>query len=811
MRLPFINLLTLACICLLPRMNNAQNNLNMTLQDSLGFFVVIDSVKYNIGVNDVNGWVDTAGNEYALVGLNTGVSIVDVDSDTIREVVFVPGVNNLWRDINTFGHYAYVTSEARVGLLIIDLQYLPDSVKTYIWKDSIPTPDGGKPFEKAHTIWIDEYGIGYLNGSNLNAGGVVMVDLATHPTDPDFLGFAPAIYSHDVYARDSILYSAEIYLGYVSIYDVHDPQDVKLIGRVSTPTEFTHNAWLSDNSRYMFTTDERSDSYVASYDIQDPANIVELDRFRQAAVEGSGAIPHNVYVWNDWLVVAYYTSGTLIVDASRPDNLVEVGNFDSYLGEDGGFSGVWGSYPFLPSGKILSSDRNSGLYVFVPNYVRAAFLEGIVVDTFTQQAIQGATVTIVTDEILLPQLTKLDGTFKTGKAIPGTFDIVIQKGGYHTKIVTANFINGQVLTPKFELVPLPQFFFSGQVIDMNGIPVPNARVRLFGPEGVYTTETSFSGNFEFAGVYEGPYEIQAGVWGRTTETEIQVDGAEDITLVVQQGYNDDFDLDLGWTIWGDAVEGQWRRGKPIGQELYDIFECGSATDSPFDNGDYYYSTGLTAGNNDAGEDEVSGGTTWLVSPPMDLDSIAIARITFDYWLCEFPPNEYLGLQMWMTNGIDTTWLAEFTNDTIVGSWQNFSIDVANFNGPKDNIQIMFSATDTTTTDDPGYILKAHLDNFKLFDATVSTGDEWVKSRHFIIYPIPTDGEQLYLKSHNGITGQNLTLSFYDLHGRIISSHEVTKTEAEHGINHNLKEGMYFMQWQTNKGESGVEKILIIKK
>ncbi|MDQ3017807.1 MAG: choice-of-anchor B family protein, partial [Bacteroidota bacterium] len=309
---------------------HSQTNLNMVLQDSMD---------YVAGVNDVCGWVAPDGSEYALVGLNTGVSIVNVDSTPIKEVVFVSGVNNLWRDINTFGHYAYVSSEARVGLLIIDLQYLPDSVETYIWSDSIPTPSGPKPFEKAHSLFTDENGILYLNGSNLNSGGVVMLDVKTNPIDPIFLGFAPAIYSHDVYARDSILYSAEIYAGDLSIYDIHDPQNVITLGRVKTPNEFTHNAWLSDDSRYLYTTDERANSYVTAYDIQDPANIVEVDRFRQAATDGLGSIPHNVFVWNDFIIIAYYSNGTLIVDGSRPDNLVEVGSFDSWLGAHGGYEG----------------------------------------------------------------------------------------------------------------------------------------------------------------------------------------------------------------------------------------------------------------------------------------------------------------------------------------------------------------------------------------------------------------------------------------------------------------------------------------
>src|SRR5687767_2113001 len=168
MRIPFYAFLTITCLFLGSYMT-AQTNLNMVLQDSMD---------YNVGVNDVVGWVDDEGNEYALVGLNTGVSIVNVDDNPIHEVAFVAGVNNLWRDINTFGHYAYVVSEAEIGLLIIDLQYLPDSVKTYVWQDSLPTVNGPRPFRRVHTLWIDEYGIAYLNGGNLNSGGPVLIDVA---------------------------------------------------------------------------------------------------------------------------------------------------------------------------------------------------------------------------------------------------------------------------------------------------------------------------------------------------------------------------------------------------------------------------------------------------------------------------------------------------------------------------------------------------------------------------------------------------------------------------------------------------------
>lgn len=765
-----------------------------------------DSLGYSTGVNDVVGWVDDEGNEYAIVGLNTGVSIVSVDENPVEEVAFVAGAFNTWRDINTFGHYAYVVSEAEIGLLIIDLQYLPDSVQTYIWQDSLPGPNGPRPFKRAHTLWIDEYGIAYLNGGNLNSGGVVLVDVASNPTDPQFLGYAPGIYSHDVYARDSILYSAEIWAGTVSIYDVHDPQNIILLGRVKTPNEFTHNVWLSDDSRYMFTTDERSNSYVAAYDIQDPANIIEVDRFRQAATAGKGSIPHNVYVWNDWLVVAYYTNGTLIVDAAHPDNLIEVGSFDSWLGVHGGYSGVWGSYPFLPSGRILTSDRASGLYVFIPNYVRGAYLEGTVVDSITQLPIQGATVTIISNEIVLPEITKIDGTFKTGKAIPGVYDILIKKPGYYPKTIEGNFINGELLAPYVELNPLPIFSVSGKVLHEDGSDVPYANVRFSSSDGIFETTADAEGNFSFPAIYGSTYEAQAGVWGSVEQIYVTVDGHENVTLYTRDGYYDDFDLDLGWFIDGQVSEGEWKRGIPTKQLLFDQWRCGASADSPYDIGDNLYSTGL-ATHDDAGNDEVSDGTTVLVSPPMDVSDFSNPILSFDYWLCEYPPNQYIGFKVWWTNGSDTMLIEEFSNPDTSVAWIHYDIH-PEFSGPLDQIRILFTATDTT----PGsgdYYLKVHVDNFLLID-DISGVDEESVSKNFHLYPNPVNGSTIWLKPESGIEGQEITLNFFDLYGRKISSFKGLKSDAENGISHALNEGFYFVQWNTDKGESGVEKIFVLK-
>ena len=113
-------------------------------------------------LNDIWGWVDSSGNEYAIVGMNNGTSIIDLsDPLTPQEVLFVPGMNSIWRDIKTYGNYAYVTTEAMNGLLIIDLSNLPDSANTNTY---LYTGPSNAQWQKAHNIYIDDRGYAYIFG-----------------------------------------------------------------------------------------------------------------------------------------------------------------------------------------------------------------------------------------------------------------------------------------------------------------------------------------------------------------------------------------------------------------------------------------------------------------------------------------------------------------------------------------------------------------------------------------------------------------------------------------------------------------------
>ena len=371
-------------------------------------------IGYNVAVNDVWGWDDGNGNEFAIVGLRDGVSIVNVtDPYNAYEVERIFGINSNWRDIKSWKDHVYVSNESGDGITVIDMSQLPSSAPSFQWEPTIP---GLGTLSEAHNLYVDENGVLHVSGSNLNSGGAIFVDVDTDPVNPEVIGWGVPIYNHDLYARGDTLYASEIREGDFAIYDISDKNNVIPLARQQTPFNFTHNAWLSDNSKVLFTTDERGNAPVAAYDISDLDNITLLDEYRPLTSLGTSTVPHNVHTWNDYLIISYYTDGGRVVDASRPTNLIEVGNFDSFFGGDGGFSGVWGAFPFLPSRTVLLSDRGNGLVVTVPTYKRACWLEGTVTEKGSGLPLQGVSVEINSTQANMAS-TANDGTYETGQVL----------------------------------------------------------------------------------------------------------------------------------------------------------------------------------------------------------------------------------------------------------------------------------------------------------------------------------------------------------------------------------------------------------
>ena len=330
----------------------SQQSFNMSL---------LGKYDYDVGVNDVWGYQDDQNNEYAIVGLVNGTSFVDVSDPTNPiEKAFFPGPTSVWRDIKTWGNYAYIvhdgiSSGEAQGLLIADLSDIANGNLTYNTLIDLS-------FERFHNLFIDKNGIIYLFGGDADNGGCLFYDANINPTAPTFLGSYSDTYLHDGMVRGDTLWGSSIYQGSLYAIDVSDKQTPIILGTVETPSNFTHNAWVSEDGMNVFTTDEVPGAYIASIDVSDILNMDVIDTIQSWSTE-TNVIPHNTHVHGKLLYTSYYCDGLTVVDSSDPTNLQEIAYYDTSDSTGGTFSGAWGTYPFLPSGNILVTDRQEGLHI----------------------------------------------------------------------------------------------------------------------------------------------------------------------------------------------------------------------------------------------------------------------------------------------------------------------------------------------------------------------------------------------------------------------------------------------------------------
>jgi len=312
------------------------------------------------GYSDCWGYTAPDGSEYALLGVSNGISIIDVtDPAAIAEVDFIPWVSAPpygWYDMKTYHNYMYVTSEGGDNLLVVDLSPLPAPVTVV---GDFSTFSSGP-----HNNFIDtDTGILYGVEDFHYDPSVRIIDIAS-PGNPVELSTINTGNNgtdcHDVFAQDSVLYIAEGGNPTIGFFDVSDPANPSFLQRLSIPAAgYVHNVWVSEDNRLMITTEETANHTVKLWDIQDINNISLSDEYL-----GGSNLAHNAFIKRDYAYISHYESGLKVVDISDPNNMVEVGYYDTYpQSETPNFNGAWGTYPFFRSGKVLISDIQTGLYV----------------------------------------------------------------------------------------------------------------------------------------------------------------------------------------------------------------------------------------------------------------------------------------------------------------------------------------------------------------------------------------------------------------------------------------------------------------
>lgn len=767
-------------IAILSKSNFAQN---LQLQANMSYGPIV--------LANIGGYVDSLNNEYALVGTSEGLDIVDVTDPSNPVIRFsVPGPQSNWREVKTYRKFAYVTTEGGGGLVIVDMSQLPDTVfyKSYIGDGNIVGQ-----LSEIHALHCDTAkGFLYLYGTQLSGGSTLFIDLSD-PWNPTYAGNyvfptgGQDEYVHDGYVLNDTMYESHIYSGFFTIVDVTNKANPVLLATQTTPTAFTHNTWLSDDRKTLFTTDENSGSYLGAYDISDPGNIQELSRFQTAT--GSNAVIHNTHILNDYAIVSWYREGVVIVDVDRPANPIEVAHYDTYAGSGDGMDGCWGVYPFLPSGTIVASDMTNGLFVLTPTYIRGCYLEGIVSDSISSALLNGALVEILTTT--LSKNTNASGEYKTGTVTSGTYNIRISKPGYNSKTITGVQLANGVLTQLDVLLsPLQTYAFSGTVTDsLSGQPLSGVQVLMEGEGLTYTALSGVGGTFTFPGIPLGNFTMHTGKWGYQSKcTDYILSQGMSLSEVLSEGYYDDFTLNFGWTVSGTSPN-SWERGDPIGTFNNSNVEINPEDDVTSDCGSYCFVTdngGEPYNNND-----VDNGNTILSSPIFDATIYVDPYINYYHRFLDIDgfgqPNDLMDITL--SNGLTSVLIESIdATDPSNGTWVSSAIQISNLIAPTANMQLSIEVSDLM----PGNIVEGAIDQFEITGVLwtkIDKTDESIIS--FSAFPNPFSNE-ITINYDLKLYSASSVIIVKDILGRELIRQKISDVHGKLQLGKNLSAGIYIV-------------------
>ncbi len=338
--------------------------------------------------NDIWGWTDTqTGKEYAIFGCLDRTTFIDVSNPS--NPIFLGHLpthsgSSIWRDMKTYANHAFIVSEAsNHGMQVFDLTQLrnvSNPPATFSETAFLGNLGNGLSISNSHNIVInEESGFAYTVGNGgLCSGGLAAIDIS-NPANPVFAGcFEQDGYTHDAqcviyngpdtqYAGKEICFNSNE--NTLTIVDVNDKTDMTQISRTGyTGQRYTHQGWLTEDHQYFLMNDELDESnnghntrtYI--WDVRNLDNPIFMGYYEANVA----AIDHNLYIKGNKAYMANYRSGLRVLDISdiANGNLSEIGYFDIYPSSNSSqFNGAWSNYPYFPSGNIIVSGIEQGLFV----------------------------------------------------------------------------------------------------------------------------------------------------------------------------------------------------------------------------------------------------------------------------------------------------------------------------------------------------------------------------------------------------------------------------------------------------------------
>jgi choice-of-anchor B domain-containing protein len=310
--------------------------------------------------NDVWGF-SWKGREYAVIGGTNGAHVIDVD--LCQQKAFLPGTTQMviHRDFKTYSHYLYaIADEGFARMQVYDFSYLPDSLHL-VWQSD------PYEFSRAHGMFIDTAKARLYCASAEDLNGRHANIAAFSLANPEAPSLIKRINDYDntshLYVRSDTAWCSNGPSGML-ILDMSGLPNTRIIGGLINYPEkgFNHSSWIGYD-QFGVMTDESFGKQVKVIDARDPLLVQVRGMFSPRGADTT-SIAHNPYLLGHYALVSYYQDGLQIYDVSDPDHPQRTGWYDTYPGPDiQTTAGAWGAYPFLPSGKILVSDMQTGLYV----------------------------------------------------------------------------------------------------------------------------------------------------------------------------------------------------------------------------------------------------------------------------------------------------------------------------------------------------------------------------------------------------------------------------------------------------------------
>ncbi len=613
--------------------------------------------------NDCWGYVSGSGKEYAIIGLSDGTAFVDISSPSDPVLVsHLAGPSSLWRDIKTYGDYAYIVSEGGSGIQVVRLDQIDSGQVNHVNTIS----SGGT--SSTHNVAIDEDS-GYLYRCGGASGQGLRIYSLSNPSSPSYVGSWNTRYVHDVqvvtysegpYAGRQIAFACSgfgngsVQTG-LTILDVTNKSNIQVRAQLYySDAAYSHQAWLSADRQTLYLNDELDEdgslpTTTHRIDVSDLDNPVALGTF----TNGSQAIGHNLYTNGDKLYEANYRSGLRIFDTSS--NPTEIAFFDTWPADDSNhFNGLWSTYPYFPSGIVIGSDLERGLFLWWVGDPKLSF--DLVGGAPTLLAPSGDSVSVLINELSAGDLQAGSESlfYDTGSGWTEAPLTALGAGAY-----TANF-------PAVACGQIVQWFVSARSTD--------------GLRWSYPKEAPYSSFESLAALGE------------------------------QLAWNDPMEADTGWQsfTFGDTAHptSRWVRATPLPDQM-------GASDT--DHSPQGTKCWLTGENND-----LDGGFTTLTSPAFNVEGWANPLLDTWVWFERRGFADVDGLRIEASeDGLNWILIERIQSLPIElsGRWLHLRYELNQWIAPGAQTKVRFRARDG----DLDSLMEVMIDDFKILEPICACG------------------------------------------------------------------------------------------